>query len=248
MTDTIVHDAPASVRSFTDLRRFARDPAAGLRAPAVASADAFIAARRRLFDSDGAEVGAIDLHAGRGRVDGLGADEFVIVCDGALTLAHTRGMLALHEGASAVLPRGLAFDWHAEEPVRLVFMRHPGREAAAGAPVRIDETASLSPSGAPLAELLIGPTPSCRNHTDFTSADGELLCGTWDSTPYRRRAMAYRHSELMHLLDGAVTLKDETGARHTFVRGDIFVVQHGARCSWDSAVLVKKVYAIARPA
>ena len=46
--------------------------------------------------------------------------------------------------------------------------------------------------------------------------------------------MLYRHYELMHLLEGSVTLVDETGRTGTFVRGDIFLVEQGARCSWDS--------------
>ena len=49
------------------------------------------------------------------------------------------------------------------------------------------------------------PPPSCRNFTDYRSADGEFVCGTWDSTPYHRRAMFYRHYELMYLLEGSVT-------------------------------------------
>ena len=52
----------------------------------------------------------------------------------------------------------------------------------------------------------------------------------------------------MVLLEGAVTLEDETGASHTFRQHDIFVVEQGARCSWDSREHVKKVYAIVRPA
>lgn len=39
--------------------------------------------------------------------------------------------------------------------------------------------------------------------------------------------MLYTHSELMVLLEGAMTLQDETGARHTFGPHDIFVVEQG---------------------
>ena len=112
----------------------------------------------------------------------------------------------------------------------------------------IDETAPLEPSGAPLAELLVGPTPSCRNHTDYRSDNGEFVCGTWDSTPYHRSTMPYRHYELMHLLDGAVTFEDGAGRSGTFHKGDVFLVEQGADCSWLSEVHVKKVYAIYRPA
>ena len=113
--------------------------------------------------------------------------------------------------------------------------------------VPIDEAASLEPSNPPIADLLVGPTPSCRNHSDYRSTNGEFVCGTWDSTPYHRRAMLYRHIELMHLLDGRVTFKDATGSV-TFSKGDVFLAMRGAECAWISQVHVKKVYAIHRPA
>jgi uncharacterized cupin superfamily protein len=59
--------------------------------------------------------------------------------------------------------------------------------------------------------------------------------------------MRYRHYELMHLLDGAVTFVDEAGRTATFTAGDIFLVEQGAECSWESKTFVKKVYAIYRP-
>ena len=113
--------------------------------------------------------------------------------------------------------------------------------------VLIDEAASLQPSNPPLADLLVGPTPSCRNHTDYRSTNGEFVCGTWDSTPYHRRPMLYRHIELMHLLDGSVSFEIATGSV-TFGKGDVFLATRGAECAWISHVHVKKVYAIHRPA
>lgn len=248
MNNTILDRPIHKVRSFTDLRRFAADDSAGLRPNPVADGDAFLASRRRLFQAGATEVGAVDLPAGQGRVDGTTADEFLIVCDGALSLSHGAGTTELREGASVVLPRGTAFSWRVERPTRLAYMRHAGAASHATRLVPIDESAPLQASGAPLAELLIGPTPACRNHTDFRSVNGEFTCGTWDSTPYLRKSMQYGHSELMFLLEGSVKLEDETGASHTFEQHDIFVVEQGARCSWDSRAHVKKVYAIARPA
>ncbi len=60
--------------------------------------------------------------------------------------------------------------------------------------------------------------------------------------------MRYRHYELMHLLAGTVTFVDDAAREGTFSTGDIFLVEQGAECSWDSRVDVKKVYAIYRPA
>ena len=107
----------------------------------------------------------------------------------------------------------------------------------------------MGPSaGGPAAELLLTPAPVCRNHTDYRSADGEFTCGTWDSTPYTRRAMFFRHMELMFLLEGSVTFVDEAGRSGTFSKGDIFLIEQGASCSWQNLEDVAKLYVIYRPA
>jgi uncharacterized cupin superfamily protein len=124
----------------------------------------------------------------------------------------------LNEGDGIVLCEGATFDWTTTTDARLLFVRRTGGSVADG------------------------------NFTDYRSADGEFVCGTWDSTPYHRRSMAYRHYELMYLLDGIVTFVDGAGAEGTFGKGDIFLVEQGASCSWDSQVHVKKIYAIYRPA
>lgn len=236
------------LRHCTDLRRYAVDDHAGTKLRTAGAADAFLASRRVHFQMPGTEVGAIDLPAGHGRVDALAADEFVVVCDGALVLEHATGRTELAEGACAVLPGGSSCTWRTTHPTRLAYMRHADRGTpAAPRVIPIDTQAALQPSAPPSAELLTSPTPTCRSHVDHRSADGEFTCGTWDSTAYSRKAMRYAHSELMVLLEGAVTLQDETGASHRYERGDIFVVQQGALCAWDSRETVKKVYAIVRP-
>lgn len=235
-------------RSFIDLRDFA-----GGSAPRISAADAngdpFLANRRLLDLPPGpVTIGAILLDAGEGAVATQPADEFLIVCNGALTLSWAGQSLHLGEGDSAVLPKGANFAWRTDRPVSLLFMRCEGEASGANAIVPIMKSPPLEPSGAPLAELLVGPTPQCRNFTDFRSASGEFICGTWDSTPYHRRSMPYRHYELMYLLEGSVTFVDETGRAGTFGKGDIFLVEQHAQCSWESRENVAKVYAIYRPA
>lgn len=234
--------------SFIDLRQFAADRAAGIQLAPAQDGDAFLSNRRLLDLPDGpVTIGAIALDAGNGTVPSHPADEFIIVSDGALTLEQQGRALVLNKGDSVVLPRGAGFAWKADGPVTLLFMRYGGSEAGEDVLVPIDQAAALEPSGAPLAELLVGPTPQCRNHTDYRSANGEFVCGTWDSSPYHRRAMRYGHYELMYLLDGSVTFEDETGRGGTFAKGDIFLVEQHAQCSWESRENVAKVYAIYRP-
>lgn len=230
--------------SFVDLRQFAVEQEA-LQNPS----DNFETGRRFLdLDQSQAPVsiGLLQLSRSTGRVHSTNADEFIVLTRGTLSITAGSERLDLATGQSALLPKGSGFSWDTESPTSIIFMRHES-EVAGGAPVAIDATAELEPSAPPVAELLVGPTPSCRNHNDFKSASGEFICGTWDSTPYQRRAMFYRHFELMHLLEGSVTFEDAAGRRATFHKDDIFLVKQGARCGWLSEVHVKKVFAIYRP-
>lgn len=239
---------PLAPRSFIDLRVFAADPQSGSRLPAGADTDQILTSRRELAMPDGpVGVGAIDLRPGQGQVASQPADEFIIACDGAVTFVQQGSRFVLRAGESMVLPCGSSFEWICDAGATLLYMRCEGGVAGKTL-IPIDEAAALEPSGAPLAELLVGPTPECRNHSDFRSANGEFVCGTWDSTPYHRTAMLYRHYELMHLLEGSVAFEDEAGNQRTFSKGDIFLVEQHAQCSWESREHVKKVYAIYRPA
>ncbi|WP_454280363.1 cupin domain-containing protein [Sphingomonas sp. Marseille-Q8236] len=225
-----------TVASFVDLRAFAD----GVTVPP----GDYLGARVALpLPAGPVSVEAIRLEAGSGSASSV-ADEFVIVLTGSLTLNG----LTLSSGCSAVVPGNVVTHWQAGPGTTALAMRCTSGPPGADMVVAIDEGAELAPSGAPLAALLVGETPSCRNHTDYRSANGEFVCGTWDSTPYHRLPMRYRHYELMHLLEGEVSFRDEAGRTGTFARGDVFLVEQGAQCSWLSTTQVKKVYAIFRPA
>ena len=227
-----------AVRGIIDLRAYAAD------APATGD---WLAGRAIPAFADAAAAVAAIAPVGEGRVAALRADEFVVLLSGELTLETSRGTSVVKPGQSLVLPAALAFGWRAAAGTVAVIVACPSTSGTVSHLERIDEAAPLQPSNPPLAELLVGPTPSCRNHTDYRSASGEFVCGTWDSTPYHRRPMLFRHIELMHLLEGTVTFEDASGSV-TFSRGDILLAARGAQCAWISAVHVKKVYATQRPA
>lgn len=236
-------------RSFVDLRKFASDKSQGIEPTDSAGENRFLSNRRRLDLPPGpVSVGVIALDAGCGVVRSQPVDEFIIVSEGTITLTQADQALTMGPGDSAVLGRGAEFSWAAKGPVSVIFMGYHGSEPAERKIVPIQHTPQLAPTGTPPAELLLTPAPVCRNFTDYRSADGEFVCGTWDSTPYHRSAMFYRHFELMYLLEGSVTFVDEAGRSGTFERGDIFLVEQGAQCSWESREHVAKVYAIYRPA
>lgn len=235
---TVTIDCP----SFIDLRAFAAEPRDEV------GADPF-GEDRRLVPLRGGpvETGSIHLPAGMGTVAAAAGDCWMILADGAVTLSVDGAARDHAPGDSWVVTAGTAFDWTAPAAATIIFLRYTkGSDSPVGI-VPIDIAADLAPSGAPLADLLVGETPACRNFSSFRSADGEFTCGIWDSTPYHRRPMRYVHFELMYLLQGEVTFVDESGRSRTFARGDIFLVEQGASCSWESRNHVAKVYAIFRP-
>ncbi|MDB5877723.1 MAG: protein of unknown function cupin 3 [Variovorax sp.] len=232
----------AHVPTFVDLRALAAESSAPSPMPA---GDRFLASRQWLnTPAVGVTISTLHLDGGTGRVEALADDEFVLVLAGALSIGDAR----IGVDGSIVVPRGRSFEWMAAPGTVALVMGCGVGPAGDGKPVPIDTSATLEPSSPPLADLLVGPTPSCRNFTDFRSASGEYMIGTWDSTPYERVAMTYRHCELMLLLEGAVTFVDGAGRKGTFSKGDIFVIEQGAHCSWLSETHVKKVYVIFRPA
>lgn len=235
--------------TFVDLRQFAKDKRLGIPLTASKGGDRFLSSRRVLdWAPSPVTAGVIELDAGSGVVQALPADEFIIVCEGELALTQQGRSQKLEQGDSVVLPQDAAFSWTAEAPVSLIFMRYNASAPGDQKIVPISETPPLAPSNPPRAELLLSPVPACRSYADYRSADAKFSCGTWDSTAYHRSAMFYPHCELMYLLEGSVTFIDETGRSGTFSKGDIFLVEQQARCSWESRENVAKVFAIYRPA
>lgn len=235
-------------RTFHDLRAFAADPGA---VPGPAGAEGvWTFGRRYLPLAEGlVSVSVLDLRSESGSVENLPADEFVTVLSGEMTVVDENDTpRTVAAGQSFVLTKGSGLTFRVVDRALLAIMAYAqgGRPGPGFVPMEL--ASELSPSKPPLAELLVGETPSCRNRTDYQSTDGEFMCGVWDSTPYYRKPMFYRHSELMYLLEGSVTFVDELGREGTFSKGDVFLIEAGATCSWDSRERVSKVYAIHRPA
>ena len=71
--------------------------------------------------------------------------------------------------------------------------------------------------------------------------------GVWDTTAYCRKLIPFPRHELMHILEGAVTLTDGDGNHQTFKAGDTFFVPLGAICDWRCEGYVRKIYCIFQP-
>jgi uncharacterized cupin superfamily protein len=227
--------------SFVDLRDFAQ-----AKLGEVVDRTDYLTSRIALHENgEPGPVVLIALDAASGTVASLPNDEFVIVLAGSLNIAATSGEILLTQGDAAVLPHGSGFTWTSSAGTVAIGMRYL-ESAASNLPVTpISKAPAYEPSNKPSPDVLIGPEPECRNFNDYRVDDGRFVCGTWASTAYRRHGFAYHHYEIMHLVEGSVTLAD-AGREHTFRTGDVILAERGSHCAWDSREDVAKVFAIYR--
>lgn len=229
--------------TFIDLRALAGAGAA------LEGTDPFDAVRPVAVSAGECEVFFIDLPAGHGTATEARGDAWLFALSGAVVFESMGGDLTLAEGESCGAPRGTSFGWRTDAPATLLAMRYPGGNAGmAPGIVAIPNDAPLSASNPPALDVLLSDVPSCRSNNLFVSADAVFKCGIWDSTPYQRVPIFFHHSELMHLLEGSVSFVDKAGRAATFHKGDTFIIEQGAECSWDSQVKVAKIYAYYKPA
>ena len=223
--------------SFVDLRDFALSHQAE-----VAVRTDFLASRCALHENGvPGPVGLIALEDAAGSVAGLENDEFVLVLEGTLSL----GEATLGKGDAVVIAHGTEFEWTSTDGTLAVYMRYPESTRSDAGITVISKDPAYVPSNKPSPDVLIGPAPECRNFNDYRVDDGRFVCGTWASTAYRRRGFPYGHYEIMHLVEGSVTLED-AGVQRTFDTGATILAERGSHCAWDSREDVAKLFAIYR--
>jgi uncharacterized cupin superfamily protein len=92
------------------------------------------------------------------------------------------------------------------------------------------------------AELLKG-LPMGQDHAYFNRPEAKLRAGIWRSTAYSERYDSYPTDEFMVVLDGEVTLTNETFSE-TYKKGDAFFVPKGFKGSWHQPGPMLKFYVI----
>ena len=171
--------------------------------------------------------------------------ELGIVEAGELTLQGEGFDLRLKAGDCFVVPRGIAVRWQHRGQLRRLFMAFPGLVPSSDMPtkpLKIDFSQVLPPSDPPAATVLLTPTPKAWSTTLFSAAN--LRIGLWQCEAYARKQVQPGYSELMFILEGAVTLSPEQGEACTVNAGEVVVVPAGATNAWASTQTVRKVFCI----
>ncbi len=212
---------------------------------ALSALDPFGDSRQRAWlGDDGVSAGRVRFN-GTLEIEAFPHTETLVVHAGHVVLSSAEHTLELGVGASAVIGRGTRLRVQASDHSEWAFcaLDLPDAPARPGLTF-LDPHTLLNPSAAPEPAILIGPAPQCRALNLFDDDATQLRIGIWDSTPYARHGRPHKLHELMHLLEGSVTLQDDAGSAVTVNPGDTVFVAHGAPCAWTSSVYVRKVYAV----
>lgn len=102
----------------------------------------------------------------------------------------------------------------------------------------------LEPCSVVPPEAVIDGRPEEKGAVILESADGKFLVGIWESTPYAETFDAYPGDEFCQVLNGKVTLTDETGRESTFVAGESYVVPKGFKGTFRVVETMRKYYAL----
>ena len=181
-------------------------------------------------------------------------NEFMILLEGELTMVEENGREThIRAGESFIIPKGLRCQWVQEVYLKKFFVIFDDKSGMKNAPgeqfrvIKPDPQGALAPAAPPAADTLLSPVPEWRDHTCFTDATRQWTVGVWQSSAFHRKPGPIGRHELMHLLEGSVTLPDGKGGTQRFVAGDTFMVPLGAFYEWDSSETVRKLFCSLTP-
>lgn len=202
----------------------------------------------------GLSAGVWDCTAFTTKMGPYPVSEFMIVLEGGVTMVEADGReTTVVAGEAFIIPKGTVCQWRQTGFMKkyyVIFDDTSGADpakASAQKIMKVDISAARQPSPGPAPELLVGPAPTQTGRNWIEDATGQWTMGVWDSTPYLRKAIPFPRHELMHLLEGSVTLSTPEGWRETYRAGDTFFVPLGANVEWHNTEYVKKYYCIMIP-
>ncbi len=178
--------------------------------------------------------------------------EFIIIIAGEVTIAEEGRSTTFRTGDCFLIPKGLHCRWLQPGKVRKYFViLDDATEAAVSSArhvLKIDPRTELLPSEPPSpAVLLTAPPPQQKSLDVFAALAGRFTVGVWETSAYARRLIDFPRHELMHLVEGRVTLTDDQGTAQTFSAGDTFFVPLGTPNAWVCEGTLRKIYCILMP-
>jgi uncharacterized cupin superfamily protein len=197
----------------------------------------------------GLSAGVWDCTAFTGKMGPYSVNEFMLLLEGSVTIVDEKGgETVIKAGESFILPKGLVCQWKQTGYVRkffVIFDDASGMKAKDARKLKVikpDPKAKLDAAGGPDPKLVVSGTPKWHDKLYWEDPTGQWTVGVWSTTPYERKVIPFPRHELMHILEGAVTISDGKGGAETFRAGDTLFVPKGATMGWKNDEPVRKIY------
>ncbi len=105
----------------------------------------------------------------------------------------------------------------------------------------------MKPMGYIGADTIAEGTAGELGHLFFTNASGNVSAGVWQCTPCTERIRDYPYDQCCFVLEGSLTITDDSGHAETFVPGDSFVIPRGFNGLWQMTEAYKNFFVTVEP-
>lgn len=202
--------------------------------------------------STGMSAGVWACTAFDGKMGPWSVHEFMTLLEGTVTILHKDGSeVTVKAGESFFIPKGTLCQWKQPTSVKKYYVIWDDASGAKAADpsklraVKVDTKAKLKPADGPDPKLVIGDKqPKWADNLLFADPTDQWTVGLWSTTAYERKVIPFPRHELMHILEGKVTISDGQGREEVFKAGDTLFVPKGAPLGWKCSEDVKKIYCI----
>lgn len=180
-------------------------------------------------------------------------DEFMCILEGQAAIVGEDGTEKLiKEGETFCVKNGAAVSWKQDGFLRKFFITYaPSAQTT-------PETSSLETGVFVLREENLnnkleiletvfpfeidGTQPIQKDSPIFVNEKENMHVGMWESTQFESLMKPFPCNEFVQLLDGEITITEQSGISHTFRSGDVFFIPAGTVCSWKTNGPVRKFY------
>lgn len=187
------------------------------------------------------------------KLEPYSVNEYMHVLEGSVTIVHENGQEeTISAGQDFVIPKGAPVQWKQTEYMRKFYVIFDDPSGDVGKPETLTVRRpfgddSLTPVGEQDTSRYIGGVPEQHIKVYYSDPTGQMTVGIWDTTEMHTKPLPFARNELMHLLEGTVTITNGDGVARTFTKGDTFMVPKGITYQWDSEGYVKKIFCIFQP-
>lgn len=105
----------------------------------------------------------------------------------------------------------------------------------------------MKPMGYIAADSVADGVAHERGHMFFTNAAGNVNVVVWECTPCIEEVRDYPFDQCCFVLEGSLTITDQSGHAETFELGDSYVIPRGFNGTWQMTEHYKNYFITVEP-